>query len=38
MVQDFEYYPLLATVIAVVVLTVVTSFLVASKKLREAWQ
>lgn len=37
-VQDFEYYPLLATVIAVVVLTVVTSFLVASKKLREAWQ
>jgi hypothetical protein len=36
--EDFEYYPLLATVLAVVVLTVVTSFLVASKKLREAWQ
>jgi hypothetical protein len=29
---------LLATVTAVVVLTVITSFLVARKNLREAWQ
>lgn len=36
--QDFEYYQLLMTVSVVVVLTVVTSYLVGHKNLREAWK
>jgi len=36
--EDFEFMPLIVTMVVVAVLTLITSYLVAHKNLREAWQ